>query len=198
MEDRRGIDPAPPARRPATAAAAPPGSGLGGPGTARDHARPDAESPPPRAAAAGHPGHDPALAPRHRPPPPGRQVHASGKAGKPATRRNIRVLVLRLARENPDRGYRRIHGELAGLGAKVAASTVRAADGGAVGCWTCIGGGPATCTAAVCGCCRGNSGQFWRSAGIGTGTFSVVAPTPTPPWQVLGGKVVCPRVEGAP
>jgi len=30
----------------------------------------------PRAAAAGHPGHDPALAPRHRPPPLGRQVHA--------------------------------------------------------------------------------------------------------------------------
>jgi putative transposase len=28
------------------------------------------------AAAAGHPGHDPALAPRHRPPPLGRQVHA--------------------------------------------------------------------------------------------------------------------------
>ena len=35
-----------------------------------------------------------------------------GKAGGPATRRNIRALVLRLARENPDWGYRRIHGEL--------------------------------------------------------------------------------------
>jgi hypothetical protein len=30
----------------------------------------------PRAAAAGHPGHDPALAPQHRPPPLGRQVRA--------------------------------------------------------------------------------------------------------------------------
>ena len=46
-----------------------------------------------------------------------------GKAGRPATRRNIKALVLRLARENPEWGYRRIHGELAGLGVKVAAST---------------------------------------------------------------------------
>jgi transposase len=47
-----------------------------------------------------------------------------GKTGRPATRRNIRALVLRLARENPSWGCRRIHGELAGLGVKVAASTV--------------------------------------------------------------------------
>src|SRR6266550_7177811 len=47
-----------------------------------------------------------------------------GNTGRPATRRNIRALVLRLARENPDWGYRRIHGELACLGAKIAASTV--------------------------------------------------------------------------
>ena len=48
----------------------------------------------------------------------------SGRTGRPATRRNIRALVLRLARENPGWGYRRIHGKLAGLGVKVAASTV--------------------------------------------------------------------------
>jgi len=47
-----------------------------------------------------------------------------GRAGRPATQRNIKALVLRLARENPEWGYRRIHGELAGLGVKVAASTV--------------------------------------------------------------------------
>src|SRR6478609_7647886 len=47
-----------------------------------------------------------------------------GKTSRPATRRNIRALVLRLARENPEWGYRRIHGKLAGLGVKMAASTV--------------------------------------------------------------------------
>src|SRR5882762_5841215 len=45
MEDRRDLDPAPPARRTATAAAAPPETGLGGPGTSRDPARRDTESP---------------------------------------------------------------------------------------------------------------------------------------------------------
>jgi putative transposase len=38
--------------------------------------------------------------------------------------RSIRALVLRLAHENSSWGYRRIHGELAALGIKVAASTV--------------------------------------------------------------------------
>src|SRR6266536_3414586 len=122
MEDRRDLDPAPPARRPAAAAAAPPEAELGGPGTPGDPSQRGTESPPPRAAAAGHPGHDRALASRHRPPPLGRQIHAR-QTGRPATRRNVRALVLRLARENPGWGYRRIHGELAGLGVKIAAST---------------------------------------------------------------------------
>ena len=47
-----------------------------------------------------------------------------GRSGHPATRRDIKTLILRLARENPGWGYRRIHGELAGLGVKIAASTV--------------------------------------------------------------------------
>ena len=47
-----------------------------------------------------------------------------GRTGRPATRRNIQALVRRLARENPGWGYRRIHGELAGLGVNIAASTV--------------------------------------------------------------------------
>jgi transposase len=44
--------------------------------------------------------------------------------GRPPTRRNIRALVLRMAGENDAWGYRRIAGELAGLGIKVAPSTV--------------------------------------------------------------------------
>jgi transposase len=49
---------------------------------------------------------------------------ARGRTGRPATRRNIKALVRRLARENPGWGYRRIHGEMAGLGVKLAPSTV--------------------------------------------------------------------------
>src|ERR1022692_906446 len=46
------------------------------------------------------------------------------RPGRPRTVRSIRVLVLRLVRENPGWGYRRVHGELLVLGVKVAASTV--------------------------------------------------------------------------
>jgi len=47
-----------------------------------------------------------------------------GRSGRPATHRKVRSVVLRLARENKSWGYRRIHGELAGLGITVAPSTV--------------------------------------------------------------------------
>jgi transposase len=47
-----------------------------------------------------------------------------GRSGRPPVRRNVRSVVLRLARENESWGYWRIHGELAGLGIKVAPSTV--------------------------------------------------------------------------
>jgi putative transposase len=46
------------------------------------------------------------------------------RSGRPPTRRNVRSVVLRLARENESWGYRRIHGELAALGIAVAPSTV--------------------------------------------------------------------------
>jgi transposase InsO family protein len=53
-----------------------------------------------------------------------RWARKSKPKGRPSTRRNIRALVLRMARENEGWGYRRIAGELAGLGVKVAPSTV--------------------------------------------------------------------------
>ena len=45
-------------------------------------------------------------------------------AGRPRTEASVRALVLEMARDNPGWGYRRIHGELAGLGHKLAPSTV--------------------------------------------------------------------------
>lgn len=53
-----------------------------------------------------------------------RAISRRRRSGRPPTRRSIQALVLRLARENNSWGYRRIHGELAVLGIKVAPSTV--------------------------------------------------------------------------
>jgi putative transposase len=46
------------------------------------------------------------------------------RPGRPSTAVETRGAIIRLARENPTWGYRRIHGELARLGITVAASTV--------------------------------------------------------------------------
>ena len=122
MEDRRDPDPAPPARGPAAAAAAPSEAELGDRALlaallgvipkARCHGlrllvTPDT------------------IVRWHRDIVRRRWAARSmrGRTGR-ATGRTVKALVLRLARENCEWGYRRIHGELAGLGVNVAASTV--------------------------------------------------------------------------
>jgi hypothetical protein len=54
-----------------------------------------------------------------------RWSYAHRNAGRPPLARSLRELVLRLARENPHWGYKRIVGELKGLGVSVSATSVR-------------------------------------------------------------------------
>jgi putative transposase len=54
-----------------------------------------------------------------------RWTYRHGKPGRPPLEASLRTLILRLARENPHWGYRRIVGELKGVGIAVSATSVR-------------------------------------------------------------------------
>jgi putative transposase len=54
-----------------------------------------------------------------------RWTYAHRKPGRPPLERSLRELILRLARENPHGGYKRIVGELKGVGISVSATSVR-------------------------------------------------------------------------
>jgi hypothetical protein len=54
-----------------------------------------------------------------------RWTYAHRPPGRPPLERSLRELILRLADENPHWGYKRIVGELKGLGVTVSATSVR-------------------------------------------------------------------------
>ena len=61
----------------------------------------------------------------HRQPVARRWVYPHKRPGRPPLEQSLRSLILRLARENPGWGNRRIVGELKGLGVAVSATSVR-------------------------------------------------------------------------
>jgi putative transposase len=79
----------------------------------------------PRVAWAGFPVKPETLLRWHRQLVARRWTYAHRAAGRPPLDSSLRSLIVRLARENPHWGYRRIVGELKGLGITVSATSVR-------------------------------------------------------------------------
>ena len=81
-----------------------------------------------------------------------------GRPGRPSASREIRDLVLGIARENPAWRYRRVHGELIRLGHRVSEATVRRilrarSTGPLLAAWTPPGGDS----------CAPRRRAFWRA-----------------------------------
>ena len=124
MEGRRDPHAVPPACcGPARAALCSFASDVAGPGVAGAAGGDDADRAPGGDAADRHSGHGLALAPQHRPPPLGTPV-APGPVRAPGDASQGAVGRAAAGPGEQSWGYRRIHGELAGLGITVAPSTV--------------------------------------------------------------------------
>jgi putative transposase len=79
----------------------------------------------PRGAWAGFPVKPETLLGWHRQLVARRWTFRHRKSGRPPLERSLRELILRLARENPQWGYKRIVGELNAVGVSVSATSVR-------------------------------------------------------------------------
>ena len=119
--------------------------------------------------------------------------------GRPPASKEIRDLVLRLARETPSRGYRRVHGELSRLGHRISAATVRrilrsirqpaprkqdTPPGGRscalrrTGCWPATSSMPARSSPAASACC---SSWKWQPGTCTSGASLPIPMAPGPP-----------------
>ena len=118
------------------------------------------------------------------------------RPGRPAIPAGVRALVIRLATENPTWGYRRIHGELAGLGYQIGASTVwKILDGAGIdphraepdprGPNSCerkrTRSWPATCSISTPSPCAGCTSSSSSSTPPAAYTSSASPPTPPAP-----------------
>ena len=134
------------------------------------------------------------------------------RPGRPAIPAGLRALVVRLANDNPTWGYRRIHGELAGLGYQIGASTVwKILDGVGIDpalrragpSWTSscerkrTRSWPATCSTWTPSHCAGCVSSSSSSTPPAACTSSASPPTPPEPGLIQQARNLCMDLDDA-